>query len=349
MPSTGLSRAIQFTLSSHSYRPPCLKPKAPEVPNPPRLGLCSVVCTTYNHAAFSARSIQSIFDQTYREIEIVIIDDGSRDDNVAVMRHKLAKSPFPVTLIEQKNTGKIGMNLNRALDAVTGEYVCLLSLDDLLLPDSIASKIALLAGDETMMLVASTSYIEIDGADRMGAEPTPTPLSGKAYTTAQDMLNHEFNEIGTFFLQGALFRRAIIDAVGGYDTDMIGDDLILRTKIWLHMRNRPDLTFALQHGPGFIYRIHGQNIHKDSFRQLRTVIEWRDRYFPGRPLPDLFALWANHFFRQCSAPEKQAELQAAVAYSDEIDRLHRAYRRSWKVRRRAIKAFLKRKLGLSPQ
>lgn len=308
-------------------------------------GLCSVLCTTYNHAAYSEQSLQSIFDQTYRNIEIVIVDDGSRDGNVAAMRRKLASSPFPFTLIDQQNTGKVGLNVNRALAEAQGEFVCLLSLDDLLMPESIAEKVELLSKNQDMMLVATTANKEMDDAGNMISERVETPLYGKSFTTAAELVEHEYRELGTFYVQGALFRSSLIRAVGGYDEDMTGDDLVIRTKIWRYLLMRPELSIILLHSPGFIYRKHEQNIHKDSFRQLRTIIEWRDRYFPDRPLPSLFDAWANHFFNQCIANDKKAELQAALAYSPEIEKRFETLRRSWKFRRRAAKKYIKRKLG----
>ena len=56
--------------------------------------LCSIICTTYNHSAYCAVALQSIFSQTFRNIEIVIIDDGSTDDNVQALENSLVYSPF---------------------------------------------------------------------------------------------------------------------------------------------------------------------------------------------------------------------------------------------------------------
>lgn len=312
-----------------------------------RPGLCSVVCLTYNHAVYSAQAIQSIYDQTYRDIEIVIIDDGSRDENVATIRRKLQESPFPFSLIDQENTGKIGLNMNRALEAANGEFLCMLSLDDLLLPDCIERKVHQLRLDPHLMLVFDTCHKEIDSSGAVISEYQTTPLYGRKHATAAEMLELEYETIGTFYLQGAVLRRSLVDEIGGYDIDLTGDDLILRTKIWQYMLERPELTIVLQHIPGFVYRKSDQSLHRQTFRQLRTVVEWRDRYFTSRPLPDLFVGWANHFFRQCTDQGNDSELKVALDYSPEIKSMYRAYCGSWKFRRRAIKRFIKSKLGLN--
>ena len=227
-------------------------------------GLCSVVCTTYNHAAYSAIALQSIFDQVYRNIEIVVIDDGSTDGNVDALKGKLVACPFPHQLITQSNSGKVGLNFNRALDAATGEYVCLLSLDDVLLPDCISAKMPILLADKHMTFVANTSNIEIGSDGAVINEMFVHPVHGKNCNTASQLLEHEYEHIGSFYVQGIVFRTDIIEAVGGFDPNMIGDDLILRTRIFRHMVRHPDLTFALLPSPGFLYRKHDQNLHRNN-------------------------------------------------------------------------------------
>jgi glycosyltransferase involved in cell wall biosynthesis len=312
-------------------------------------GLCSVICTTYNNAAYSAESIQSIYDQIYRNIEIIIIDDGSKDDNVEVIRRKLEESPFPAKLLTQVNTGNIGLNVNRAIEASRGQFLCGLSLDDLLLADCVSSKMVLFEEDPNLALVANTSHREIDGAGHVITEQFKTPLHDQNLTNAVDMLEHEFYNIETFYTQGMVVRRNLIDAVGGYDADKTGDDLIIRTKIWRHMIDHSRLRFALLPQPAFSYRKHGGNMHHNTFRQLRTILEWRDAYFPGRPLPPLFARWTQYFIDKCSAEGRQSDLQAAIDFSPDIKAIWTAYRSSWKYRRRAIKRGLRRAFSIKAQ
>ncbi|RUS65232.1 glycosyltransferase family 2 protein [Pseudorhodobacter sp. E13] len=309
--------------------------------------LCSVVCTTYNQAEFCERSLQSIFDQDYRNIEIVVIDDGSTDDNVAALERALARSPFPYRLITQENTANIAVNINRALAAATGEYLCLLSLDDLLLPDCLSTRIRLLEANPDKMFVANTCNIEIDKTDSVTNDRYLAPMHGLEFRTAADLLEHEYTHIGTFYVQGGVFRRAIFDAVGGYDEDMTGDDLIIRTKIFRYMVDRPSLGFSLLDKPGFAYRKHGNNIHRDTFRQLKTVLEWRNRYFPERPLPEAFRGWSFLFFSQCLASRDKTKLEHAFSYSKELKELFQDYRSTWKYRRRAVKNYIRRIFGVT--
>ncbi|WP_137701269.1 glycosyltransferase family 2 protein [Marimonas lutisalis] len=58
-------------------------------------GLCSIVCTTCNHAQFSAAAIESIAAQDYWPIEIIVVDDGSNDDKAQIVRVALESAQVP--------------------------------------------------------------------------------------------------------------------------------------------------------------------------------------------------------------------------------------------------------------
>ena len=104
-------------------------------------GLCSICCLGYKHVEFLETCIQHIWDQDYRNIEIIAIDDGSHDGSVELLHKLKEKSPFPMIVLEQENTGKIGMNFNRAREKANGEFIGFISLDDALYPDAISSKL----------------------------------------------------------------------------------------------------------------------------------------------------------------------------------------------------------------
>ena len=107
--------------------------------------LVSIPIVTYNSAAFIIETLESVKAQTYPLIELIISDDCSKDDTVALCREWLAKNGKRferADLIEaKKNTGVSG-NLNRAEAACTGEWVKLLDGDDLLLPSCLEDYIA---------------------------------------------------------------------------------------------------------------------------------------------------------------------------------------------------------------
>jgi alpha-1,3-rhamnosyltransferase len=95
--------------------------------------LVSVIIPSYNHARYIERAIDSVLAQTYAPIELIVIDDGSRDDSHAVIAALAQRHGFRAVLNPQ-NRGQ-GHVVNQALDLARGAFVCFLPSDDWYLPD----------------------------------------------------------------------------------------------------------------------------------------------------------------------------------------------------------------------
>ena len=74
-------------------------------------GLLSICCVGYNHAPFIKFNIDALRKSKFRNMELIIVDDGSTDNSAHVLQEETKHLPFPVKLILQKNTGNIGFNL----------------------------------------------------------------------------------------------------------------------------------------------------------------------------------------------------------------------------------------------
>lgn len=303
--------------------------------------VCSIVCPTYNHKAFAREALESIFRQDYEHIEIIVIDDGSTDGNVQELERVLSDSPYPYRLMLQPNTGNVPLNINRAIDATTGAYISFLSLDDLLLPDAISSKMQIVRQNPNVVLVANTSNMEIDNAGEVTCEHFASPLYGNIYASAQELLDIEYENLGTFYVQASVMKADIVHAVGGMDPDISGDDIILRTKLFMHMVQDTQLKFALIHEPGMKYRKHGSNLHLNIWNQIKTVVDWHSRYFSDRPFPELANLWVNHFVDQSNKTGNRQALKHASEYSPDVKAQIVKYTKAWKYRRRYVKSVLK--------
>lgn len=97
----------------------------------------SVIVTSYNHELYIEQCIRSIYAQTYTNIELIIIDDGSKDMSSKIITNVLEDSPFEQTkFILQENKGAC-VSRNIGLDMVTGDYVLMVDSDNFLDPDYI--------------------------------------------------------------------------------------------------------------------------------------------------------------------------------------------------------------------
>ena len=105
--------------------------------------LVSVALITYNNAEFLTDCIESILGQTYKNLEIIIADDGSSDNSRAIIEKYASLSEKIVPVISSKNMG-ISYNLNLAISKCTGEYICIIAGDDQMYPDKIRKQVEFL-------------------------------------------------------------------------------------------------------------------------------------------------------------------------------------------------------------
>lgn len=105
-----------------------------------RQGVVSTVITVYNRPQLLSDAVNSVIAQTYRPIEIFIVDDGSTDDTGAVGRSFEARYPGVVRYMHQPNQGPAAAS-NHGLRLITGEFVQFLDSDDVIAPDKFALQV----------------------------------------------------------------------------------------------------------------------------------------------------------------------------------------------------------------
>jgi alpha-1,3-rhamnosyltransferase len=261
----------------------------------------------YNHSRFLDAHFAAIWNQTYPDIEIIALDDGSPDGSAAMLEDLAKKSPRPMTVIQQGNTGNVPGNFNELLRRAKGKYVVIISCDDVLPENAVAPKIKEMEKDDRLAFVASRRFRLIDENGRESAEQNQRELD-EAARTADGLLELEYTRFATFYVQSAVFRKEIADAVGGYDEDLFGDDIILRIKIFNHMKQHSRLSFRILDDCGLLYRVHGNNISKQSLRWMHLVLQALDRYFPERPNPPLLKALVQGMIKTATLKEAYALL-----------------------------------------
>ena len=89
----------------------------------------SVVIPLYNKAPYVRKALQSVFDQTFRDFELIVVDDGSKDDSLTVAKETLEGSSLDHQLIHQDNAG-VSTARNNGVAASHGDFICFLDADD---------------------------------------------------------------------------------------------------------------------------------------------------------------------------------------------------------------------------
>lgn len=165
--------------------------------------LVSVVIPVFNGEEFLREALHSVFGQTYSQMEVLVADDGSTDQSVAIARE------FPlVTVLGGAHSG-VSSTRNRAVEASRGEFVAFLDADDTWYPAKLVRQVALAASEPHVDVVMALQDYRFDG-------PIPAWFRGPT-------------DGGTepgFLPSSWLLRRRCWDTVGGFDLALShGEDI----------------------------------------------------------------------------------------------------------------------------
>jgi len=104
----------------------------------------SVVIPNYNHAHYIEEALESILSQSFRPLEVIVVDDGSTDNSVTVIERFARQAPIVRLLQNEQNMGAV-FSVSRALEHASGDCVCFQSADDKVLPGFFEKSMSLLA------------------------------------------------------------------------------------------------------------------------------------------------------------------------------------------------------------
>ncbi|MCF8429818.1 MAG: glycosyltransferase family 2 protein, partial [Bacteroidia bacterium] len=121
--------------------------------------LVSIICICWNHENYIEECINSIIKQTYKNIEIIFIDNQSTDNSFEIASNIIQKSGFKYSLNKRISNFGIANNLNFAINLCKGKYIMSISTDDWLTPDSIEKKVNYLQANPEFAMVSSNGYI----------------------------------------------------------------------------------------------------------------------------------------------------------------------------------------------
>jgi len=163
----------------------------------------SVVIPTYNRAQFIVRALESVFAQTYKNYEIIVIDDGSTDDTPQVMKQFDGRLNY----IRKENGGSASA-CNRGIAESKGEYIAFLDSDDYWTPEKLAEQVKVLDSQPKVGIVYSRMPIINEKGERLGTKPAG--ISGKNFKELLEVW-------GDLPTSTVMTRRACFDKAGFFD------------------------------------------------------------------------------------------------------------------------------------
>lgn len=216
----------------------------------------SVVIPAYNAMRYLPQTVRSVLEQTFKDFELLIVDDGSTDDFCDWAGRLSDKR---IRVLQQKNLGA-GAARNAGLLKARGRYVAFLDADDIWLPTKLEKQVAdLEARPEVGLTHTSISYIDAQG--------NKFRKDLKAHGRG-DVWRHivSFNPYYLVHCGSTpLIRRECFDVVGTFNTELkFSQDW----EMWIRIARRYD--FSVIQEPLVLYRRHGQNMSKSYVSALSS-------------------------------------------------------------------------------
>ena len=240
----------------------------------------SVVMPMYNAAPYVGDAVRSVLDQTFTDFELIVIDDGSKDDSAAQVE-RAAGGDSRLRVIRQPNGG-VSAASNKGTELARGEFLARVDADDICLPNRFAMQVTCLREHPEWVAVGSrVMFIDEEGL----------PL----FEMPGIKLTHEEIDAGlldvewTILQPATMFRTDAVRGVGGYRTDLNiheDHDLFLKLAESGKLANIDEILFQYRQRKNSAVTTYADR-HVKSFQSVFEEA-WKRRGLSGkRPVPSI--------------------------------------------------------------
>jgi len=233
----------------------------------------SVLMSAYNEERYVGAAIESILGQTYRDFELIIIDDHSRDATWEIIAGYAGRDPRVKAVRNEKNLGISGA-LNRGLALARGKYVAKMDADDWSYPDRLEKQIG---------FMEKNPQVAISGGTMEVCDENLAVLNKRAYNLTDREIRRKIFLYNPFCHPAVVYRTDIAKKVGGYCLIDSTGDYELYFKLGLHgeFANLPDvlLKYRVNRGSISVYKARSQECDT-LYVRLKAVFEYGYRMRP---------------------------------------------------------------------
>jgi glycosyltransferase involved in cell wall biosynthesis len=259
----------------------------------------------FNAERYIGDALRSIRDQTLREVEVVVIDDGSTDGTLREV-DKLSRE-LDVSVLRQQNAGPSAAR-NAGIRRARGRYCAFLDADDLMMPELLAVQAALLDADpEVGIVITDVTTFDEGGVVHRARWTLPTPFDG----TPLDRLVEE-NFVTTSATMAPV--RCLLEAGLFPEDRRVAEDY----ELWLRLASRWKMAFIER--PLVRYRYTSGSLSSDKLFSARSALEvieqfWREhRDYAGSHSQVYHRSLARHLMNAGAAAATQRRRTTAVEY-----------------------------------
>jgi glycosyltransferase involved in cell wall biosynthesis len=223
----------------------------------------SVIIPLYNHEHYITQALESVYSQTAKPKEVIVLDDGSQDKSLDIVQ-KFAKTCPDMLVGSHPNQGA-HYTINTGIKQASGEFVSILNSDDTYHPDRFAECLALFDGDPGLTAICTgLSFMDHKGKS----------IQNPWYQQAHNFY-HQVKDLSLALINGNFFmttsnlivRRTVFDEIGYFSALRYTHDLDFFLRLLLHGKR-----IAFYDKPLLTYRIHTGNTIGEGV--LRVKVEW---------------------------------------------------------------------------
>jgi glycosyltransferase involved in cell wall biosynthesis len=218
----------------------------------------SILVPCYNHERYVEALVLSVINQSYPNVELIVIDDGSTDSSVEILSELSCRFGFKFQ--HQKNQG-VTKTCNRLLGMATGDFMSIVASDDILVPGRIQKQVEYLRENPNVGFVyGAVEYIDDSGEEVVERRGRPQRLEDG------NILDQLISR-GMFFKPGTLMvPRAVYEQIGVYDESLCVEDYD-----WV-LRVSEKWEVGCLNEPLLKYRLHSEQFTQEP-RKKRMIFE----------------------------------------------------------------------------
>lgn len=263
-----------------------------------KVPLVSIVAACFNHSRFLEETLDSIANQRYSNIELIVTDDGSTDNSIAVIKEWMARNTIECTLIANEKNEGICKTFNKGLAKCKGKYFQVIACDDVMLVDKIEKQVTAFENSaETVgVIYTDAEVIDEDSQILHTSFDTFWKFPKEATATLEGLIKQN-----TIIAPSVLVKRAFIIEEGGFDENLCYEDW----DMWLRLTQK--YAFVKLENPLVQYRhfstsmsqgnTYRSAIAKDSIKLLekhKGISEEMDALIKEAQRPYITALIENN-------------------------------------------------------
>ena len=229
--------------------------------NPKNYPLVTFVSPCYNHEKFIIQSLESIKNQTYKNIEHIIIDDASTDNSVKLIEQWITDNNYTCMFVKHTHNKGIGYALNESIDRMKGEYWSVCSTDDLVHPARTEIFVKFLLDNPDKQMVAS----DMEMINDKGNELFNNKNSSFLQIHAKQHPKFNIKEFGKYesllfdnhITSSLMIKKELLRSIGRFKENLKMEDW----DMWLRISSKHTIGFINEELA--FYRIHTSNAMKE--------------------------------------------------------------------------------------